>query len=104
MERTHDGMGLVWGRFKAIAELRKKSDEALLNYLGKLIELSKRTIEYHIEIAKIPDGESHTIPYPVGDEQETVTIDRAKKVIRRIEFFDILRLQILHLPDVRFHF
>ena len=80
--------------------MRKKSDEALESYLVKLIELSKRTIEYHIDIAKNTDGEIHTEPYPAGDEQETLTIDRAKKVIRRIELFDILRLKVLHLPDV----
>ena len=104
VERTPDGMGFIWDRFKAIAELRKKSDEALESYLAKLIELSKKTIEYHIKIARMPDGDAHGEPYPVGDDQETVTIDRAKKVIRRIEFFDVLRLQVLHLPDVSFYY
>ncbi len=104
VERTPDGLGFLWNRFKAIAELRKKSDEALESYLAKLVELSKKTIEYHIKIARLADGDAHTEPYPVGDDQETVTIDRAKKVIRRIEFFDVLRLQVLHLPDVSLYF
>ena len=102
VERTEDG-GFDWNMFKTIAELTRKTDEAMQGYLEKLIDLSNRTIEFHSKLVREGDetGSLLTNPnYPVGEEQEILTIDRARKVIRRIELFDRLRLNVLKMPDV----
>lgn len=103
MERTEDG-GYDWNTFKAIAELTRKTDEAMQGYLEKLIDLSKRTIQYHAKLNRDGDESGSLLlsnpDYPMGEEQEILTIDRAKKVIRRIDFFDRLRLKVLKMPDV----
>ena len=99
-----------WTQFKEIAELTRKTDEALTKYCDSLVELSKRTIAFHIEASAnkgvlLPENSTASNDvsnplYPQGEEGETLTIDRAKKVLRRIEFFDKLRLNVLRMDDL----
>jgi hypothetical protein len=100
-----------WAQFKEIAELTRKTDEALTKYCDSLIELAKRTITYHTQASvskaaapplEIPvsNNDVSNPLYPIGEEGETLTIDRAKKVLRRIEYFDKLRLNVLRMDDL----
>jgi hypothetical protein len=98
-----------WTQFKEIAELTRKTDEALTKYCDSLIELSTRTITYHTQASAskaaapenpVSNNDASNPLYPMGEEGETVTIDRAKKVLRRIEYFDKLRLNVLRMDDL----
>ncbi len=111
MERHPDG-SYKWDNFKIIAELPRKTEDVLSSYLEKLIELSNRTIVYNQSIGAKKGGTAESEAsiaqimahpdYPKSEDQESITYDRAKKVIRRIEVFDLLRLRVLSLPDVCF--
>lgn len=112
MERRDDGT-YKWDNFKIIAELTRKTDEALSTYIEKLIELSHRTNAYCEQIGAKKGGTTDTDAsivqvmahpdYPKTDDGESISWDRAKKVIKRIEIFDRLRLSVLMMPDVSRH-
>ncbi|KAJ3367504.1 choline dehydrogenase 7 [Kappamyces sp. JEL0680] len=113
VERRDDGT-YKWDNFKIIAELTRKTDEALSTYIEKLIELSHRTNAYCEKIGAKKGGTTDTDAsivqvmahpdYPKTDDGESISWDRAKKVIKRIEIFDRLRLSVLMMPDLEVRF
>jgi hypothetical protein len=85
-----------------LAELTKKPDDLLEGYLQRLIALSKETLSYFDKESKKiqEDGSLPTMEalcntanpsYPKADDGETLTLDRAKKVIKRLALFEKLR-------------
>jgi hypothetical protein len=90
-----------WTQFKILAELTVKADEVLDAYLSKLIELSKETLVYYEKEGKKiqEDGSLPTQdtlndtsnPLYPNQDGETLTFDRAKKVVKRLSVFDKLR-------------
>ncbi|KAI8897954.1 SNF2 family N-terminal domain-containing protein [Globomyces pollinis-pini] len=98
-----------WAAFKSLAELPKKTDEAMEIYLKKLIQLSKDTIAFHEKERKIAAEEENAeapiattvhAEYPGNEDGETITYDRAKKILKRIDYFDRLRQTVLHVNDL----
>lgn len=90
-----------WTQFKILAELTVKADEILDAYLSKLVELSKETLAYYEKEGKKiqEDGSLPTQdtlndtsnPLYPNQDGETLTFDRAKKIIKRLSMFDKLR-------------
>lgn len=102
VERNGSGDAIQeWDKFKDISSLTRKSDKAMTVYLEKLIILCNETIKFNEKTKGTTEGVDK-LGIPVGDEGESITLDRAKKVLRRIEYFDKLRLEVLPMPDVTF--
>jgi hypothetical protein len=109
VKRIPDSDLCDWTQFKELAELQKKSDESLESYLKKLIQLSKDIISYNEKnIKKMEDigtgieNQEAVAEYPANEDGETFTLDRAKKILRRISYFDRLRKDVLHMTNVLF--
>jgi hypothetical protein len=100
-----------WKMFNKLSELVKKPDAVLNLYLNSLIALSKETVAYYEKESKKinEDGSNFSMDvisntgnpnYPKGLDGETLTLDRAKKVIKRIAMFEKLREKILKSEHV----
>ncbi|KAJ3277093.1 choline dehydrogenase 7 [Terramyces sp. JEL0728] len=118
-----------WTKFKVLADLQKKSDDAMDAYLKKLIAMSTEIVANHEKdsaakkrTAEAAEDDTAAVVAPSNDENgiqetapesvlettaeptatedgETLTFDRAKKVLRRISFFEKLRSQ-LQTPEL----
>ncbi|KAJ3261825.1 choline dehydrogenase 7 [Boothiomyces macroporosus] len=115
-----------WTKFKVLADLQKKSDDAMEAYLKKLIAMSTEIVAAHekdaaakkkpsvevneddsVAVAPLAVEESGTQENAVtetngdgngepaaNEDGETLTLDRAKKVLRRISYFEKLRAHL----------
>ncbi|KAJ3060867.1 choline dehydrogenase 7, partial [Podochytrium sp. JEL0797] len=77
-----------WTRFKEISQL-KKTPEVLEDYFGKLMELSR-------EVVSRTPGKPQLTPL----EMDFMTIDKAKKLIKRVESMTKLREEIVNCEHV----
>lgn len=121
-----------WTKFKVLADLQKKSDDAMEAYLKKLIAMSTDIVAAHEKdaaakkkpsvevneddsaaVAPLAVEESGTQENAVtetngdgngepaaNEDGETLTLDRAKKVLRRISYFEKLRAHLQNPEQV----
>lgn len=97
-----------WDVFRGLADLTKKSDESMDEYLKKLLKISEEVIYLHEGGPKPTQGNvtANGTPTPsengLPEDSETLTYDRAKKIMRRIDYFYKLREVVIFDPDVSF--
>ncbi|KAI8909625.1 SNF2 family N-terminal domain-containing protein [Gorgonomyces haynaldii] len=84
---THD-----WDVFRGLADLVKKSDEAMEDYYQKVVRMSE-------EVLALENPANKAAQAPL-DDAETLTLDRAKKILRRIEYFNKLRDEVIPDPKL----
>ena len=99
-----------WTQFKVLADLTKKTDVVLETYLSKLTALAKETLAYYDREGKRINedgslvgmevmGDTSNPNYP-KDDGESISLDRAKKVLKRRQLFEKLREKVLPMEDV----
>lgn len=87
-----------WTVFRGLADLVHKPDEAMEDYLKKVLKLAKEAIVLH-EGTALHDRAKQPEP-KVTEDMESLSYDRAKKVIKRIDYFQKLREIVLIDSDV----
>lgn len=106
LERSlSDNKGLYdWDRFRQLANLVHKSDTEMDEYLAFMLALCFEVIEKDdpqmaqsikskFDIENVKDSKFDVF---VGEEREPLSVERAKRVFRRIEFMKHLRECVLH--------
>jgi hypothetical protein len=85
-----------WDIFRGLADLGKKSDESMEEYYHKLVRIADDVL------ARREPGSASRKPDADGlpDDTETITFERAKKITRRIAYFNLLRDKVIQDPKV----
>lgn len=91
-----------WDIFRGLADLVQKSDDAMEEYLKKVIRMAEEVVYLHEggpikKLVKEDDGNTPQLSeLGAPDDSETLSYDRAKKIVKRIEAFYKLREVVIH--------
>merc|ERR1712013_248 len=83
----------VWDRFRALGRLESKFDETLIEYYLAFMAMCKRVAG--MELSEEEEAEL------VSGSVESVSEDKARKVLERVDFLSKLREEVVTLPDLK---
>ncbi|KAI9218176.1 hypothetical protein BC828DRAFT_389349, partial [Blastocladiella britannica] len=89
-----------WQHIRVAASLMNKPDQVLTDFLTHVIAVSRPVAEWETARTRGVQVRMPTL-HLEGDEE--VTVDRARKLLRRLELFDVIRGKVLPLPNLREH-
>ncbi|KAI8596575.1 SNF2 family N-terminal domain-containing protein [Dissophora ornata] len=115
--RNSSAVGHDWARFKELAGLTKKPDEVMEEYYHHFVKICQQVVDKSNNgtlnppsresslTATLPKAEANSV---IGDEDEdkddgggdVPPLDRAKRVLKRVELMNIIRDEILTNPKV----
>lgn len=93
-----------WDIFRGLADLVGKSDEAMNQYYQKLVMVATETCHPR-STPGIPSAGTVTVPSEqdgLNEDHETLSLDRSKKILRRVSYFHKLRI-VIQDPDLSTH-
>ena len=88
----------VWDRFRFLANI-DKDDDVLDDTLEKTLSMAEECIELASKQA-VPVGDEAAAAIRVERGNETISLDVAKRVFRRMETMKKLREEIINSPNV----
>lgn len=98
VEKDEEGK-LIWDQFRHLSGV-KRADDVLEEYYEKTMSMARECLEMKSAKDKEDSGTSSAIRVDNGGD--TMSLEVARRIIKRVEKMDVLRTQILNHPQLDF--